>query len=152
MDYGIIYPIMGPNTGTPNFNQMPQPQGGAVEAGNNLPPQYNVDPATTSTSGYEQFNQAPMRAEQLPNAELLAQPVQSIPTATQAQPVATQQQPAEPVKTVDADQLEKQWVDKTQQTIAKYRDDPYEQAHQIALLVQGYLRERYGKIVGEKQQ
>lgn len=143
---------MGPNTGTPNFNQAPQLQGGAVENGNNLPPQYNVDPATTSTSGYEQFNQAPMRAEQLPNAELLAQPVQSIPTATQAQPVATQQQPAEPVKTVDADQLEKQWVDKTQQTIAKYRDDPYEQAHQIALLVQGYLRERYGKIVGEKQQ
>ena len=143
---------MGPNTGTPNFNQMSQPQGGAVEAGNNLPPQYNVDPATTSTSGYEQFNQAPMRTEQLPNAELLAQPVQSIPTATQAQPVATQQQLAEPVKTVDADQLEKQWVDKTQQTIAKYRDDPYEQAHQIALLVQGYLRERYGKIVGEKQQ
>ena len=93
-----------------------------------------------------------MRTEQLPNAELLAQPVQSIPTATQAQPVATPQQPAEPVKTVDADQLEKQWVDKTQQTIAKYRDDPYEQAHQIALLVQGYLRERYGKIVGEKQQ
>ena len=62
---------MGPNTGTPNFNQMPQPQGGAVEAGNNLPPQYNVDPATTSTSGYEQFNQAPMRTEQL----LLTAPV-----------------------------------------------------------------------------
>ena len=143
---------MGPNSGTPNFNQAPQPQGGAVETGGNLPPQYNVDPATTAISGYEQFNQAPMRTEQLPNAELLAQPVQSIPTATQAQPVATQQQPAEPVKTVDADQLEKQWVDKTQQTIAKYRDDPYEQAHQIALLVQGYLRERYGKIVGEKQQ
>ena len=143
---------MGPNSGTPNFNQAPQPQGGAVETGGNLSPQYNVDPATTAISGYEQFNQAPMRAEQLPNAELLAQPAQSIPTATQAQPVATQQQPAEPVKTVDADQLEKQWVDKTQQTIAKYRDDPYEQAHQIALLVQGYLRERYGKIVGEKQQ
>ena len=143
---------MGPNSGTPNFNQAPRPQGGAVETGGNLSPQYNVDPATTAISGYEQFNQAPMRTEQLPNAELLAQPVQSIPTATQAQPVATQQQPAEPVKTVDADQLEKQWVDKTQQTIAKYRDDPYEQAHQIALLVQGYLRERYGKIVGEKQQ
>ena len=133
---------MGPNTGTPNFNQAPQPQGGVVENGNSLPPQYNVDPTTTSISGYEQFNQAPMRAEQLPNAELLAQPAQSMPVAT----------PTEPVKTVDADQLEKQWVDKTQQTIAKYRDDPYEQAHQIALLVQGYLRERYGKIVGEKQQ
>ena len=145
---------MGPNTGTPNFNQAPQPQGGAVEAGNNLPPQYNVDPTTTPISGYEQFNQAPIRAEQLPNAEMLAQPAQSIPVAAQPQPTAQTQQPAAttPVKTVDADQLEKQWVDKTQQTIAKYRDDPYEQAHQIALLVQGYLRERYGKIVGEKQQ
>ena len=144
---------MGPNTGTPNFNQAPQPQGGVVENGNSLPPQYNVDPTTTSISGYEQFNQAPMRAEQLPNAELLAQPAQSMPVATPTQPVTTQpQQPAAPVKTVDADQLEKQWVDKAQQTIAKYRDDPYEQARQIALLVQGYLRERYGKIVGEKQQ
>ena len=145
---------MGPNTGTPNFNQAPQPQGGAVETGGNLPPQYNVDPATTAISSYEQFNQAPIRAEQLPNAEMLAQPAQSIPVAAQPQPTAQTQQPAAttPVKTVDADQLEKQWVDKTQQTIAKYRDDPYEQAHQIALLVQGYLRERYGKIVGDKQQ
>lgn len=145
---------MGPNSGTPNFNQAPQPQGGAVETGGNLPPQYNVDPATTAISSYEQFNQAPIRAEQLPNAEMLAQPAQSIPVAAQPQPTAQTQQPAAttPVKTVDADQLEKQWVDKTQQTIAKYRDDPYEQAHQIALLVQGYLRERYGKIVGDKQQ
>lgn len=145
---------MGPNSGTPNFNQAPQPQGGAVETGGNLPPQYNVDPATTTISGYEQFNQAPIRAEQLPNAEMLAQPAQSIPVAAQPQPTAQTQQSATttPVKTVDADQLEKQWVDKTQQTIAKYRDDPYEQAHQIALLVQGYLRERYGKIVGDKQQ
>lgn len=145
---------MGPNSGTPNFNQAPQSQGGAVETGGNLPPQYNVDPATTAISSYEQFNQAPIRAEQLPNAEMLAQPAQSIPVAAQPQPTAQTQQPAAttPVKTVDADQLEKQWVDKTQQTIAKYRDDPYEQAHQIALLVQGYLRERYGKIVGDKQQ
>ena len=145
---------MGPNSGTPNFNQAPQPQGGAVETGGNLPHQYNVDSATTAISGYEQFNQAPIRAEQLPNAEMLAQPAQSIPVAAQPQPTAQTQQPAAttPVKTVDADQLEKQWVDKTQQTIAKYRDDPYEQAHQIALLVQGYLRERYGKIVGDKQQ
>ena len=145
---------MGPNSGTPNFNQAPQPQGGAVETGGNLPPRYNVDPATTAISGYEQFNQAPIHAEQLPNAEMLAQPAQSIPVAAQPQPTAQTQQPAAttPVKTVDADQLEKQWVDKTQQTIAKYRDDPYEQAHQIALLVQGYLRERYGKIVGDKQQ
>lgn len=145
---------MGPNSGTPNFNQAPQPQGGAVETGGNLPPQYNVDPATTAISSYEQFNQAPIRAEQLPNAEMLAQPAQSIPVVAQPQPTAQTQQPAAttPVKTVDADQLEKQWVDKTQQTIAKYRDDPYEQAHQIALLVQGYLRERYGKIVGDKRQ
>lgn len=145
---------MGPNSGTPNFNQAPQPQGGVVETGGNLPPQYNVDPATTAISSYEQFNQAPIRAEQLPNAEMLAQPAQSMPVAAQPQPTAQTQQPAAttPVKTVDADQLEKQWVDKTQQTIAKYRDDPYEQAHQIALLVQGYLRERYGKIVGDKQQ
>ena len=145
---------MGPNAGTPNFNQAPQPRSGAVETGGNLPPQYNVDPATTAISGYEQFNQASIRAEQLPNAEMLAQPAQSIPVVAQPQSTAQTQQPAAttPVKTVDADQLEKQWVDKTQQTIAKYRDDPYEQAHQIALLVQGYLRERYGKIVGDKRQ
>ena len=144
---------MGPNSGTPNFNNSPQVQGGGFEVAGGQPPQYNVDPSTTINSSPEQFNQAPMRAEQLPNAELLAQPAQSMPVAAPTQPVTAQpQQPAEPVKTVDADQLEKQWVDKTQQTIAKYRDDPYEQAHQIALLVQGYLRERYGKIVGEKQQ
>lgn len=143
---------MGPNSGAPNFNNSPHVQGGGFEVAGGQPPQYNVDPSTTINSGPEQFNQAPMRAEQLANAEALAQPSQAMPAATQTpQPVASQ--PAStPVQTVDADQLEKQWVDKTQQTIAQYRDNPYEQAHQVALLVQGYLRERYGKIVGEKQQ
>lgn len=143
---------MGPNSGTPNFNNSPQVQGGGFEVAGGQPPQYNVDPSTTINSSPEQFNQAPMRAEQLANAEAFAQPSQAMPVATQAsQPVASQPT-STPVQTVDADQLEKQWVDKTQQTIAQYRDNPYEQAHQVALLVQGYLRERYGKIVGEKQQ
>lgn len=143
---------MGPSTGTPNFNQAPRPAGGGAEVGGNNLPQYNVDPATTLNSSPENFNQAPLQAEQLANAERLAQPSQVVPAApTQpvaitpsAQPVATQ-----PTKTVDAEQLEREWVNKAQQAIAKDQDDPYELAHRIAMLMSGYLRERYGKIIGK---
>ena len=43
-------------------------------------------------------------------------------------------------------------LETAQQAIAKDKDNPYELAHQIALLMKGYLRERYGKIIGKSDQ
>lgn len=145
---------MGPNSNTPNFNQVPRQPAGGAELGANQLPRQNVDPSTTANSGYNNLNQAPMRAEQLAAAEALAQPSQAIPAQPVAQP-ASQQPTPQPAattakaKTVDAEDLERIWVEKAQQAIAKDKDDPYELAHQIALLMKGYLQERYGKIIGK---
>lgn len=145
---------MGPNSNTPNYNQMPTPAGNRFEQGQNVPPQYNVGPNTTFNRGPEQFNQAPLNTgEHLAQAEQLAQPTQAIPTAqpiaaASAQPTVP---PATPTKTVDPKQMEHVWVGRAKQTIEATQDNPYEQAHQIAMLMQGYLREKYGKIVGSKK-
>lgn len=148
---------MGPNSGSANnLNRTPNQQPGMAEVGNQLP-QYNVDPTTTLNSGAEHLNQAPLGREQLAIAEQLAQPSQAIPVATPVQQPAAQPDPVMASRpttttTVDAEQMEKVWVGKAQQAIAKDKDDPYELAHQIALLMKGYLRERYGKIIGKSDQ
>ena len=144
---------MGPNTNTPNYNQAPGNTGTNFEVPGNQSPQYNVDPSTTLNSGVA-YNRAPLNgAEQLRNAERLAQPSQAMPMAATAAvtstPAATTPQPvSQPVaKPQDAEQLEKVWVDKSKQVIASTREDPYEQAHQIALLMKGYLQARYGRTI-----
>ena len=117
-----------------------------AEVGNQLP-QYNVDPSTTLNSGAEHLNQAPLGRESswlLPSN--WAQPSQAIPAATPVQQPAAQPDPVmvsrpTTTTTVDAEQMEKVWVGKAQQAIAKDKDNPYELAHQIALLMKGYLRE-----------
>lgn len=141
---------MEPGAGMPNFNQVPQQNGGNFEVGNNQLPQYNVDPSTTINNG-EQLNQAPLQAEQLAIAEQLAQPSQVMPAAT-PNPTPVQPQSTTPVATpsVDADDIERAWVAKAQAVIAKDKDDPYELAHQIAMIMRDYLKTRYGKIVGKK--
>lgn len=144
---------MGPNNGNNgavNFNQQPNPQAANFNVAPNQLPQYNVGPNTTFNSGYEQMNQAPAAAETTPSVVQSVQPAQAIPVAAPVvTPVIT------PVSTTPADktktpaQLEKEWVDKTKSAIDATRSDPYEQAHQIALLMKGYLQARYGKIVGK---
>lgn len=141
---------MGPNNGTPNLNRPPQPQGGNTIPTPNQLPQYNVGYNTTPNSGREQMNQAPMSIEQNPAYQQMPQPVQVVSTATPtsvtAQPVAA----ISPARTKsDLDQLEREWVDKTKTTINANQSDPYELAHQVALLMKGYLKVRYGKIVGK---
>lgn len=144
---------MGPNTGTPNFNQAPQPRG--VAAGGNNLPQYNVDQTTTPNSGVEKLNQGPLQREQLSaTAEQIAQPSQAVPIMTQLQQPAVQQpvvtQPASSAKPIDPKQVEKIWVSRTQLVIDQNKDNPYELAHQISQLMKGYLRDRYGKIIGSQ--
>lgn len=144
---------MEPSAGTPNFNTAPRP-GNNVESGGNQLPQYNIDPGTTIDSSPNNLNQAPMGHEQLASAEELALPSQAMtvnPVAqtTQSTTTTSTTTPVDPV-VVDAEKFNRVWVDKTKQTISATETDPYEQAHQIAQLMQGYLKERYGKIINSK--
>ena len=95
-----------------------------------------------------------MGHEQLASAEELALPSQAMtvnPVAqtTQSTTTTSTTTPVDPV-VVDAEKFNRVWVDKTKQIISATETDPSEQAHQIAQLMQGYLKERYGKIINSK--
>lgn len=150
-----------------NHNVQPQPQGGNAYSGaNNNPnvasqlPQYNVAGNTTANTGYNKIDSSPMRsAEQLANAEQLAQPTQSMPIAQTVNPTPTpaptdggdnnSMAAGDPNTAQDVDTIEAEWVDRTRKVIAETREDPYAQAHEVAELMRDYIKKRYGKIVGK---
>lgn len=59
--------------------------------------------------------------------------------APQADPGAT------PAAAADSDRIEQEWVDKTKQIVLATRNDPYEQARQLATLKADYMMKRYNK-------
>lgn len=52
-----------------------------------------------------------------------------------------------PVVAADEDVIEKEWVDKAKQIVAKNKDDPRMQKHEVSNLQADYIKKRYGKIV-----
>ena len=108
---------------------------------------------------------APMGGpEQLSNPETQIGPGQSGGPATQ-QPVLSTPQPVvvpsttiasddsatttNPASAADEDLIEKEWVEKAKQVVKATRDDPHEQAKQVAELMRDYVKKRYGKVVGK---
>ncbi|MBC7582030.1 hypothetical protein H7097_04165 [Aeromicrobium sp.] len=85
-------------------------------------PSPSSQPASTADAGSLNLN-APAGAQAAP-----AVPVGSTPEAA-----------------ADTDRIEKEWVTKTEQILLTTRDDPYEQARQLATLKADYMRKRYNK-------
>jgi len=147
---------MGPGNGgnmNKNFNAAPQPQIGYNAAPT---PQYNVDPVQNRANYGEYLAATPENTMERQPAPQNSEPLPRQPVAT-VTPVPLQNDAATTTPTsssvtnkeVDAEQLEKIWVDKAKNTIERTRMDPHEEAHQIAELTAGYLRERYGKEIGK---
>lgn len=154
---------MGPMSPKPtnSHNMAPNPLAGSGYNMQPRPHQYNVGNMTTANGGRMEVAprpQMPEVARDVFNAEQLAQPAQSMPSSPVAQPVAQQSAiPAKadnavksaPAKAQDIDQIEQAWVDQTKKVISATRDDPFEQAHQVAELMRDYIRKRYNKLVGK---
>lgn len=134
-----------------NFNAAPQPQ---INYNSAPTTQYNVDPAQSQANYGERLTATPENtfnaAPQPQNVEpSMTQPaVSALPQSAAAQPTTPSSSNAAD-KEIDAEQLERIWVDKAKNTIERTRMDPHEEAHQIAELTAGYLRERYGKEIGK---
>jgi hypothetical protein len=45
----------------------------------------------------------------------------------------------------DVDVIEKEWVEKAKQIVAKTRDDPHSQSKEINIFKHDYMKKRYGK-------
>lgn len=144
---------MGPNnSGTPNFNQAPRPSQGNFNNFPDFSPQYNVEKKSTGNTYESGFNQAPLKADQAPSGEQLVPPP-AIPVVnppiTTSTTTTTTQQAVLPTSQQDIDKMEKEWVNKAKSAINSNKNNPYEQAHQISLLMKGYLQNRYGKSIGK---
>jgi hypothetical protein len=144
-----------PVPGAPQFNSMPL---GGMAA--NMAPDNPNAPSVPAVSEI-----APVGSpEQLSNPETQSGPAQGIPTV--AAPTVPVVQPpvvvpsttvpsddsattSNPATAADEDLIEKEWVTKAKQILAKTKNDPYEQAKQVAALMRDYVKKRYGREVGK---
>lgn len=118
-----------------------------------LPP---VMPEFLPNQDVAEFEKAPSRVE--------AEPLPQAPVATVVQePVAVQSVAADPATdsvpgddfltslpdvASDDDRIEKDWVDKAKDIIAKTADDPHSRERAIGALQRDYVKKRYGKEIG----
>lgn len=130
---------MEPELPTPRFNPERGPE--PVERVGEVLPENN--PETTVEKSAERFEQ---RSEASARASDTA--AISLPTVTPTPVVEDSPNDSDddtPLTAGDDDLIEKEWVDKAKQVLAKTKDDPYEREQQISRLQVEYLRKRYGK-------
>lgn len=53
-----------------------------------------------------------------------------------------------PLVAADDDLIEKEWVDKAKEIVARTKDDPYQREREVGKLQIDYQRKRYGKEIG----
>lgn len=105
---------------------------------------------TTENRTEREQNMPQVEKENAPTASLVA----STPQATQTLhvPVPVPQKPttdsAGPTIANDDDLIEKEWVNKAKDIIAKTQDNPYQREKEVSQLQVDYLRKRYGKELG----
>ena len=51
----------------------------------------------------------------------------------------------------DDDLIEKEWVDKAKKILAETKNDPYEREYEISKLQIEYIRQRYGRVIGQAE-
>ena len=88
-------------------------------------------------------------------AQVYAQP--QPPVVADDQTSAAPAKPSEPVTAddiyvsrlpaKDSDLIEKEWVDRAKQIIAKTADDPHRQKHEMSKMKAAYIKKRYNKAV-----
>lgn len=92
-----------------------------------------------------------VRADSPSGDPVSAPPIAPPPVPVVAQPSLTDDSQisgvATPAAAGDDDLIEKEWVDRAKQIVAKTRDDPRAQDEAIGRLQADYLKKRYGKII-----
>jgi hypothetical protein len=129
---------MEPNRGGPNFELPPGP------------------PSPEGEQGQEQHAEAPpsrpeQAAKQPPQPALPAIP-DDIPAADQPVIAAPPQDVAAPVADpksaiADTDHIEREWIDKVKNVVARTQDDPYLQKDQMSKIKAEYIQKRFNKTI-----
>lgn len=119
-------------------NELPQiPDGLAPEQ----IPQYAYGAEAARNQAFEAGQGAPA---QTPPPAQLATPSQ-IPQAQIGMPQPQGAAPGMPVIADDTDLIEKEWVEKAKEIVARTRQDPYEQNKEVERMKADYMKKRYNK-------
>ena len=128
---------------SPPQHELPRPQVSEQRVG----PNYNKDHFGDITP---ELHVAPMPGEQLAQANAaVSQAVSNTPAIPIQQQVTNTDdgQSATPVIADDNDVIEKEWVDKAKQIVARTQGDPHAKSNELTGLKKEYIQKRYGKTI-----
>lgn len=93
----------------------------------------------------------PMPSEQINQAnDAVAQLVSSLPAdqpTQQSDDNTATSSSGSPVIADDSDVIEKEWVDKAKDIVARTQGDPHAKSNQLTFLKKDYMQKRYGKMI-----
>lgn len=128
-----------PNESQPNLTQY---ETGVVQ----------TSPESTQNSGETNREVGDVRAEAvqaaMPTAPVLPAPI--LPTASSDDSAATGDDGAAMLAN-DDDLIETEWVNRAKKILDETKDDPYKREYEISKLQIEYIRQRYGRIIGQAE-
>jgi hypothetical protein len=132
---------------TQNPNVQPNPGQQPVNPNLPTPSTGETQPAPVAPEAAPQPGTTPNPAAAMPPPVVPVDPAQAAAQAPAPQPGANPNPaaaPAMPAVAADVDVIEKEWVDKANDTINKTKDDPYREEEEVEALQIDYLKKRYG--------
>ena len=140
--YGIITDMKPEQVPTPQFNREPAPS--SSEGGEQL-----ASPETQGEGAHErEQNMQQVDRENAPPVPVPVAPLAPplpVPVPAPAKQVTDN---AGPTIASDDDLIEREWVDKAKKIISETQNDPYRREQEVTKLQVDYLRKRYGKELG----
>lgn len=131
----------------PSYENASTPEGQGYrlpEVSPDLIPGYQVE--KYNDNPVVQENQpAPIVVPSIPVPVVLSSDDDSSAASTQASDDITS------LAAADDDLIEKEWVDKAKRIIEDTKDDPYRREQEIGSLQREYIKKRYGRIIGERE-
>lgn len=130
---------------SPPQHELPKPQ---IQE-QRVEPNYNKDHFGDITP---ELHVAPMPGEKLSQASAaVSQAISNTPVITIQQGTTADDgqsgQTTTPVIADDADVIEKEWVDKAKQIVARTQGDPHAKSNELTGLKKEYIQKRYGKTI-----
>lgn len=116
----------------------PSPNVGPVFNG----PEQSISIAETAPSLAAATTGMPAYMLPVPTAPLPSLNVSSVASTTNS---------SNPSVADDADLIEKEWVQKAKQIIAKTQNDPFQQSREISLIKADYMQKRYNKVLKQSE-
>lgn len=127
-------------------------QGGYEQAGQQPPSSEQMlvpSPEIGETSRQERMETAPRQEAQPAVPQVPALPIPT-PIAPASDDSAAQQVDDSALLAADEDLIEKEWVDRAKQILNDTRDDPHAREREIRKLQAEYIKQRYGRIIGQQ--